>query len=113
MEIIATLLKHGADLTATNNVKFKANICDADALMRSELQAGITALKKLAVRFTSSDEIQLLESIHVAQMVVAVKTGDVAELQRYIGLNKMDVNASDHVSKDCVERVHNQVVQFA
>ena len=61
------------------------------------LKVGETALQVFAKRFTRGDEVQLTETIQTAQLILAVKSGDIADVQRLVECQGMDINARDNV----------------
>ena len=93
MEIVATLLKYGADLSAVNQARPRdcATCChDTNGV----LQAGETALQRLAKKFAGGNEARLTEAIQKGQLIVAVKSGDIAGVQRCQGV---DIHTRDGV----------------
>ena len=64
------------------------------------LQTGKTALQILAKRYTWGDESKLTEGIDKGRLVVAVKAGDVADVQRLVECQGVDVNATTPVRHD-------------
>ena len=52
----------------------------------------------LANLSTRGDEAQLMEAIQKAQLVVAVRMRDFAEVRRFVECEGMDANARDYVS---------------
>ena len=52
----------------------------------------------LAMRFTRGDESRLMEALQKAQLIVAVRMGDLAEVRHFIEYAGTDVNVSDYVS---------------
>ena len=64
------------------------------------LKAGETARHSLASRLIYGDEAQLTDAIRKAQWLIAVKTGDIAEL-RILGHldDEMVARSQDHVSE--------------
>ena len=96
MEIVATLLKHGADLSAVNQARPRdCATCCYDTI--GVLQAGETALQALAKQFTHGDEAQLTEAIQKSQFIVAVKSGDIADVQQLVECQGVDIHTRDHV----------------
>lgn len=93
MEIVATLLKYGADLSAVNQARPRdcATCCHDTS---GVLQDGETALQTLAKKFTGGNEAQLTEAIQKGQLIVAVKSGDIAGVQRCQGV---DIHTRDGV----------------
>ena len=93
METVATLLKYGADLSAVNQARPRdcATCCHNTS---GVLQAGETALQRLAKKCTDGNEAQLTEAIQKGQLIVAVKSGDIAGVQRCQGV---DIHTRDHV----------------
>ena len=61
------------------------------------LQAGETALQTLAKKFTRGDEAQLTGAIQKGQLIVAVKSGDLADVRRLVKCQGVDINGRDHV----------------
>ncbi len=93
MEMIALLLKYGADLSAVSKVRISCSMCNTRHL--SSVQAGETALQTFANRLTGDDEAKLREGIRKGQLIVAMKSGDLTELRHLIeceGLSGMDVS---------------------
>ena len=68
------------------------------------LQAGVTARRKLALRLMNGDESELMESIRTAELVVAVKAGDITEVKRLLTLEGADINAQDYVSSSLIDQ---------
>ena len=66
------------------------------------LQDGETVLQTLANRLTRCDESQLMEALQKAQLIVAVRMGDLAEVRQLIECAGMDVNVRDYVSCGCI-----------
>ena len=96
MEIVATLLKYGADLSAVNQARPRdCATCCFDTI--GVLQDGETAVQTLAKRFTSGDEAQLTEAIQKSQLIVAVKSGDIADVRGLMECQGMDVHTRDYV----------------
>ena len=62
------------------------------------LQAGETALQRLAKKFTEGDESQLTEALQKAQLIVGVRMGDLAEMRHLIECEGIDVSTRDNVS---------------
>ena len=63
------------------------------------MQAGETALQSLAKRLTHEDETLLMEGIQKAEIIVAVKTGDLSYLRQLVECQGCDVNVKDHVRR--------------
>ena len=102
MEIVAWLLKYGADLSTVNKAR-RRHPCDAVKRVvltyrrRVDLQSGETALQSLSREYTRGDESQLNEAIHTGQLIVAVKSGDIANVRQLVECQGVDINAQDHV----------------
>ena len=58
----------------------------------------MTALQSLVDQFAEGDESQLMEALQKAQLIVAVRMGDLAEVRHLIECSGTDVNVRDHVS---------------
>ena len=61
------------------------------------MQTGETALKSLAKRFTGGDESQLIDDIYKAQLIIAMRRGDIAGVRRLVECPGVDVNGRDRV----------------
>ena len=61
------------------------------------LKAGETALQTLAKRFTQGNEAQVVNAIQQTQLIVAVKSGDFADLRNLVECQGADFKAKDHV----------------
>lgn len=69
---------------------------------------GETARQSLAARFTYGDEAQLNDAVRKAQWLIAVKTGDIAELRILGHLDDgMIARAQDNVSDSCLTSVES------
>ena len=55
-------------------------------------------LQTLANRFSSGNESVVMRALHKAQLIVAVRMGDLAEVRRLIECEGMGVKAKDRVS---------------
>ena len=54
-------------------------------------------MKSFAKRFIRGDEAQLAEAIHKGQLIVAVKSGDIADVRRLVECQGVDIHTRDHV----------------
>ena len=63
------------------------------------LQAGETALQSLARQYTDGDESQMIEAIQKGQLIVAVKSGDIAEVRQLVECQGVDIHS---VTRDYV-----------
>ena len=61
------------------------------------LKEGLTALQMLAKRNTGGDEARLIEAIEKGQLIVAVKSGDIADIRRLVENQGADIHTRDHV----------------
>ena len=58
---------------------------------------GDTALQTLVNRYSGDNITQFTRAMQKAQLVVAVKTGDIDNLRRLVECEEMDIHARDHV----------------
>ena len=58
----------------------------------------MTLLQTLAGRYTRGDEAQVMEALQKAQLIVAVRMGNLAEVRHLVECEGIDAKARDHVS---------------